>query len=92
MNLTVQIAPQSERGLELKNPVIAASGTVGYGTEYAEMVDIERLGAVVSKGTTLKPSSGNPQPRLCETASGLLNSVGLENKGVEAVIAEEAPV
>ena len=92
MNLTVQIAPKNERGLELKNPVVAASGTIGYGTEYAEMVDIERLGAVVSKGTTLKPRPGNPQPRLFETASGLLNSVGLENKGVEAVIAEEAPI
>jgi len=92
VKLTVHIAPRNERGLELKNPVIAASGTIGYGTEYAELVDIERLGAIVSKGTTLKPRAGNPQPRLCETASGLLNSVGLENKGVEAVIAEEAPV
>jgi dihydroorotate dehydrogenase (NAD+) catalytic subunit len=92
VKLAVQIAPRNECGLELKNPVIAASGTVGYGTEYAGMVDIERLGAIVSKGTTLKPRAGNPQPRLCETASGLLNSVGLENKGVEAVIAEEAPI
>jgi dihydroorotate dehydrogenase (NAD+) catalytic subunit len=92
VNLTIQVAPNNELGLELKNPVIAASGTVGYGTEYAGLVDIEKLGAIVSKGTTLKPRAGNPQPRLCETASGLLNSVGLENKGVEAVIAEEAPV
>ncbi len=92
MKLTVQIAPKNERGLELKNPVVAASGTIGYGTEYADIVDIERLGAVVSKGTTLKPRRGNPQPRLLETASGLLNSVGLENKGIEAVIAEEAPI
>jgi dihydroorotate dehydrogenase (NAD+) catalytic subunit len=92
VKLTVQIAPKNERGLELKNPVVAASGTIGYGTEYADIVDIERLGAVVSKGTTLKPRSGNPQPRLFETASGLLNSVGLENKGIEAVIAEEAPI
>lgn len=92
VKLSVQIAPRNERGLELKKPVIAASGTIGYGTEYAELVDIERLGAIVSKGTTLKPRAGNPQPRLCETASGLLNSVGLENKGVEAVIAEEAPI
>ncbi len=76
----------------MKNPVVAASGTIGYGTEYADIVDIERLGAVVSKGTTLKPRRGNPQPRLLETASGLLNSVGLENKGIEAVIAEEAPI
>jgi dihydroorotate dehydrogenase (NAD+) catalytic subunit len=92
VKLTVQIAPKNERGLELKNPVVAASGTIGYGTEYADIVDIERLGAVVSKGTTLKPRRGNPQPRLFETASGLLNSVGLENKGIEAVIAEEAPI
>jgi len=92
VKLTVQIAPKNERGLELKNPVVAASGTIGYGTEYADIVDIERLGAVVSKGTTLKPRRGNPQPRLLETASGLLNSVGLENKGIEAVIAEEAPI
>jgi dihydroorotate dehydrogenase (NAD+) catalytic subunit len=92
MNLCVDIAPNNKRGLRLKAPVIAASGTVGYGKEYAEMVDIGRLGAIVSKGTTLKPRSGNPQPRLCETSSGLLNSVGLENKGVDAVIAEEAPI
>jgi dihydroorotate dehydrogenase (NAD+) catalytic subunit len=92
VKLSVQIAPKNERGLELKNPVVAASGTIGYGTEYADIVDIERLGALVSKGTTLKPRRGNPQPRLFETASGLLNSVGLENKGVEAVVAEEAPI
>ena len=92
MNLCVDIAPKNQRVLRLKAPVIAASGTVGYGREYAEMVDIERLGAIVSKGTTLRPRKGNPQPRLCETASGLLNSVGLENKGLDAVIAEEAPI
>jgi len=71
---------------------MAASGTVGYGTEYAGVVDIERLGGVVCKGTTLSPRQGNPQPRLAETASGLLNSVGLQNIGVEALIAEKAPI
>lgn len=92
MKLSVDIAPNNKRGLKLKNPVVAASGTVGYGTEYAEMVDIGRLGAIVCKGTTLKPRQGNPQPRLCETASGLLNSVGLQNIGVEELIKREAPI
>lgn len=92
MKLSVDIAPNNKRGLKLKNPVVAASGTVGYGTEYAEMVDIGRLGAIVCKGTTLKPRQGNPQPRLCETASGLLNSVGLQNIGVDELIKREAPI
>ena len=92
MNLAVDIAPNNKRGLKLKNPVVAASGTVGYGTEYAEMVDVGMLGAIVSKGTTLKPRQGNPQPRLCETASGLLNSVGLQNIGIDELIKREAPV
>jgi dihydroorotate dehydrogenase (NAD+) catalytic subunit len=65
---------------------------VGYGTEYARAVDIEKLGAVVCKGTTLKPRPGNPQPRLAETASGLLNSVGLQNIGIEALIREKSPI
>jgi len=92
MKLSVDIAPNNKRGLKLKNPVVAASGTVGYGTEYAEMVDVGRLGAIVSKGTTLQPRKGNPQPRLCETASGLLNSVGLQNIGVDELIKHEAPI
>lgn len=92
MRLAVRIAPDKERTLELKSPVIVASGTVGYGTEYAGMVDIDRLGAIVCKGTTLKPRAGNPQPRICETASGILNSVGLENIGIEALIKDKAPV
>jgi len=70
---------------------MAASGTVGYGTEYARVVDIERLGAMICKGTTLSPRQGNPQPRLTETASGLLNSVGLQNIGIESLIEEKAP-
>jgi len=69
-----------------------ASGTFGYGTEESHLFDIQKLGAVISKGTTPKPREGNPQPRLAETASGLLNSIGLENIGVDAVIKEKAPV
>ena len=92
MNLSIQLAPGNGRGLKLKNPVMTASGTVGYGTEYAELVDIERLGAIVTKGTTLSPCTGNPQPRLFETASGLLNSVGLQNIGIDALIKEKAPI
>ena len=69
-----------------------ASGTFGYGTEYADVVAIERLGAVVTKGITLVPWTGNPQPRLWETASGVLNSIGLENIGVAAAISEKAPM
>jgi dihydroorotate dehydrogenase (NAD+) catalytic subunit len=76
----------------LANPVMTASGTFGYGIEYSELVDIQRLGAIVCKGTTLKPREGNPQPRLAETACGILNSVGLENVGVEAVVEEKAPI
>jgi dihydroorotate dehydrogenase (NAD+) catalytic subunit len=71
---------------------MTASGTFGYGIEYSELIDVQMLGAIVCKGTTLKPGEGNPQPRLVETASGLLNSVGLENVGVEAVTKEKAPV
>ena len=91
MDLSVQLAPRHSQGVLLRNPVIAASGTFGYGDEYAEVIDIQRLGAIVCKGTTLKPRDGNPQPRLVETASGLLNSIGLENIGVERLIAEKAP-
>ena len=92
MKLSVELAPKNRRGLLLNNPVMAASGTVEYGTEYAKVVDIEGLGAIVSKGTTLNPRPGNPQPRLAETASGLLNSVGLQNIGIDAVIDEKAPI
>jgi dihydroorotate dehydrogenase (NAD+) catalytic subunit len=71
---------------------MTASGTFGYGTEYSHLFDIQRLGAIVCKGTTLKPREGNPQPRLAETASGLLNSIGLQNIGVKALIKEKAPL
>ncbi len=92
MNLSVQLAPKRPQGLLLNNPVMTASGTFGYGTEYSHLFDIQKLGAIVCKGTTLAPRDGNPQPRLAETASGLLNSIGLENIGVSALIKEKAPI
>ncbi|MFC2050296.1 dihydroorotate dehydrogenase [Chloroflexota bacterium] len=92
VDLSVQLAPAHQRGLLLANPVMTASGTFGYGIEYSELVDINRLGAIVCKGTTLKPSEGNPQPRLVETAWGVANSIGLENVGVEAVIKDKATI
>jgi len=92
MELSVQLAPEHQKGLLLTNPVMTASGTFGYGTEYNHLFDIQRLGAIVCKGTTLKPKEGNTQPRLAETASGVLNSIGLQNIGVEALIEEKAPL
>ena len=91
-DLRVQIAPRHPRGLVLANPVMTAAGTAGYGAEYGEIADLQGLGAIVCKGTTLLPRAGNPQPRMVETASGLLNSVGLENVGVDALIREKAPL
>ena len=92
LNLQVNLAPCHSKGLLIANPVMVASGTFGYGIEYSEFVDIQSLGAIVCKGTTLLPREGNPQPRLVETASGLINSVGLENIGVDALIKDKAPV
>ena len=69
--------------LKLANPVLTASGTFGYGTEYADFVDFSRLGGIIVKGTTLHPRQGNPYPRMAETPSGMLNCVGLQNKGVD---------
>lgn len=92
MDLSLELFPRHPKGLRLKNPIIAASGTFGYGNEYADMVDATRLGAIVCKGTTLEPRPGNPQPRLLETPSGLLNSIGLQNIGVGAVIRDKAPL
>lgn len=92
MNLCVQLAPENGRGLLLANPVMTASGTFGYGVEYRHLFDIQRLGAIVCKGTTLHPRDGNTQPRLVETASGMLNAIGLQNIGVAALIKEKAPV
>ena len=92
MNLSTQLAPRHQQGLLLANPVMTASGTFGYGTEYSHLFDIQKLGAIVCKGTTLAPREGNPQPRLAETPGGLLNSIGLQNIGVDALIKEKAPI
>ena len=70
-------------GIEMKNPVTVASGTFGYGREYSQFFDLGKLGAIITKGTSLKPRSGNKPTRVCETASGMLNSIGLQNPGVE---------
>jgi dihydroorotate dehydrogenase (NAD+) catalytic subunit len=77
--------------LKLKNPVITASGTFGYGEEYADYVDLNKLGAIVVKGLSLKPRLGNPPPRIMETTGGMLNSVGLQNIGVDVFIEEKLP-
>ncbi|MBM4434665.1 MAG: dihydroorotate dehydrogenase [Chloroflexi bacterium] len=76
---------EAARGLRLKNPVMTASGTFGQGVEYAELIDVARLGAIVNKGTTPNARPGNPQYRIAETPSGILNSIGLENPGAAAV-------
>ncbi|MDD4986276.1 MAG: dihydroorotate dehydrogenase [Dehalococcoidales bacterium] len=91
-NLSVELAPGHPTGLLLANPVMTASGTFGYGTEYSHLFDIQKLGAIVSKGTTLEPREGNPQPRIAETACGVLNAIGLQNIGAEALIRDKAPV
>ena len=80
-NLNIDI-----NGLSLKNPVLTASGTFGYGTEFQDFIDLERLGGFIVKGTTLKHREGNPYPRMAETPSGMLNAVGLQNKGVDYFI------
>lgn len=78
-------------GLSLKNPVMTASGTFGYGKEYTDFVDINKLGAVIVKGISLKPKEGNPPPRIVETPCGMLNSIGLQNVGVASFIEEKLP-
>lgn len=78
-------------GVELKNPIIPASGTFGYGREYAELYDLNVLGSFSWKGTTRAPRLGNPQPRIAETSAGMLNAVGLQNPGMEAVVKDEVP-
>jgi len=78
-------------GIELDNPIIPASGTFGYGYEFAELYDINCLGTFSFKGTTLEPRAGNPLPRIAEGNAGILNAVGLQNPGVDAVISEELP-
>lgn len=78
-------------GLEMKNPVTTASGTFGFGPEYADFVDLNALGAIVVKGTTLEPRLGNPTPRMVETPAGMLNAIGLQNPGADAFIKEYLP-
>ena len=78
-------------GIEMKNPVTVASGTFGYGREFEEFFDLGKLGAVITKGTSLKPKSGNKPSRVCETASGMLNSIGLQNPGVEYFAQNDLP-
>ncbi len=84
MNLKVEVAK-----IKFKNQVIAASGTFGYGEEYKELVDVEKIGGIVTKSITLKPTSGNPPPRICEVESGMLNSIGLQNEGLGSFLREK---
>ena len=92
VNLAVDLFPGHKRGLSLANPVLAASGTFANGLEYSKILDIQRLGAIVSKAITLRPRRGNAQPRIVETAGGMLNSIGLQNIGIEAILKDVAPV
>lgn len=78
-------------GIKMKNPVMAASGTFGYGEEASNFIDLNKLGAIVTKTITLKPREGNPPPRIVETASGMLNSIGLQNKGIKDFIENNLP-
>jgi dihydroorotate dehydrogenase (NAD+) catalytic subunit len=87
VNLSVDIG-----GIILKNPVMTASGTFGFGTEFASIVDLNRLGGIIVKGLSLKPAAGNPPPRIVETPCGMLNAIGLENIGVEIFIREKLPL
>lgn len=86
VNTAIQIG-----GITLKNPVMTASGTYGYGLEYSDFIDLSKLGGIVVKGTTLNSRQGNPYPRMAETPSGMLNAVGLQNKGVEYFCSEIYP-
>jgi len=86
MNLSVRLG-----GLSLKNPVITASGTFGCGREYSEYIDLNSLGAIVTKGISLRPMEGNPPPRICETPCGMLNAIGLQNAGLDAFLRDELP-
>ena len=91
-DLSVDLAPQNPRELRLANPLIAASGCFGYGQEYQGTIDIQKLGAFVSKGITPEPRSGNPMPRITETPGGMLNAIGLQNPGVRAFIRKYPPL
>ena len=88
MNLSVHLAPKHQIGLLLSNLVMTASGIFGYGTKYSHLLNIQRFGAIVYKGTTFSPRDSSPQLKLAETSSSLLNSIGLQNTGVKALIKE----
>lgn len=90
--LSVDLAPSAKQGLRLANPVLVASGTFGYGTEYQALVDVQRLGAICSKGITVHPRAGNPPPRIAETPAGMLNAIGLQNVGLRRLVSEKAPI
>jgi dihydroorotate dehydrogenase (NAD+) catalytic subunit len=89
-DLEIDLSIDLGRGLVLPNPILVASGTFGYGVEYGDVVDVDRLGAICCKGTTLRARIGNPTPRVTETPGGMLNSIGLQNPGVDAVIEKYA--
>jgi dihydroorotate dehydrogenase (NAD+) catalytic subunit len=89
-NVEVDLSVNLGRGLVLANPILVASGTFGYGIEYGDVVEVDRLGAICCKGTTLRPRIGNITPRVTETPGGMLNSIGLQNPGVDAVIEKYA--
>ena len=91
VSLEVELAPGHKTGLRLRNPVMPASGTFSWGLEFAKHFGVGQLGAVVSKGITIAPRQGNPQPRVAETPAGMLNSIGLQNVGIRAVIDDLAP-
>ena len=92
MDLSVDLAQDSKRGLPLRNPVMTASGTFSNGLEFAKVFDIQRLGAIVSKGLTLQPRRGNPNPRIAETPAGMLNSIGFQNVGLRRLVRDVCPV
>src|SRR6266516_11831 len=92
INLQTQLAPCHKRGLLVRNPVVVASGTFGYGVDNANIAEVHQLGAITCKGTTLHPRGGNEQPRIMETASGMLNAIGLQNPGIHTVIEKYAPI
>jgi dihydroorotate dehydrogenase (NAD+) catalytic subunit len=85
-DMSVEIA-----GIKMRNPVMTASGTFGYGSEFADYMDLESIGAMISKGLSLKPKAGNPTPRIVETPGGMLNAIGLQNVGVDAFIEQKLP-
>ena len=85
-DLSVEVA-----GIKMRNPIMPASGTFGYGEEYMPFLDLEKIGAIVTKGVSLKPKAGNDMPRIAETISGMLNAIGLQNVGIDAFISDKVP-